>query len=421
MKSHLLAVVLLLALPVLQAGLAQCAPLDPGTPASIGDIRFVADVAGIPKLGGGSSVEITYTVTHDALVFLRHADGYRARYEVTVILYDGRGRQAAGDSWPRTIQVQTYDATNSRRLSAQETLTIDVDPGTYRLKISIRSLDTRAFGLIERRIDVPEAEAGTLTLGTMIFESPVPDTLASEQKLVQNPTRRYGEDHPIAHVRVPIYGDPGVRYRLDLSVETEEGLVQSSSSDTVTQLDWRTEYVHEFSVLSLEVGSYVMRASVRPLADGDTHTTRARFRVVTSPKSWGEDFDRMIAQISYVATMEEVGRLEKAAPEDREKAWDEFWLARDPDPSTEENEFKIEFLRRLGYANTQFRSLVEGWQTDMGRIYIQHGEPDDIESQPLGRMLHAWETWYYYREHIKFVFVDREGFGEFDLVEASRI
>jgi GWxTD domain-containing protein len=421
MRPHCPPLAMLLAAVVLCAPAARCAPVDPGTPASIGDIRFVADVAAIPRLAEGSSVEISYAVTHDDLIFLRHEGGYRARYEVTVILYDGRGRQIAGDSWPRTVDVDSYGATNSRRLSVQETLTIDIEPGTYRLKIEIRSLDTRAFGVIERRIEVPEAKPGRLTLGTMIFESARAGTLGVEQESLQNPTRLYGEDHPVARVRIPVYGEPGARYELLVSVETEQGSVESASRDTVSQSGWRTEHVHEFSVLSLEVGSYVLRVDVRPLADGDDSTLRAKFRVVTSPKSWGEDFERMIAQISYVATMDEVSTLENAPPEERDAAWEEFWLAHDPDPTTGENEFRIEFLRRLGYANTYFRSLVEGWQTDMGRIYIQHGEPDDVESQPLGRKLHAWETWYYYREHVKFVFVDREGFGEFDLVEVSRI
>jgi GWxTD domain-containing protein len=129
----------------------------------------------------------------------------------------------------------------------------------------------------------------------------------------------------------------------------------------------------------------------------------------------------MIAQISYVASRDEVERLLDTAPEERDEAWQAFWDSRDPDPSTTENEFRTEFLRRLGYVNTRFRSVVEGWQTDMGRIYIQYGEPDDVDSQPIGRMLHAWETWYYYSEHQKFVFVDRDGFGEFRLIESSRI
>ena len=129
----------------------------------------------------------------------------------------------------------------------------------------------------------------------------------------------------------------------------------------------------------------------------------------------------MIAQISYVATRTDIDRLLDAPPELRDEAWEAFWARNDPDPGTEHNEFRDEFLRRLGEANTRFKSVVEGWQTDMGRVYIQYGEPDDIDSQPMGRMLNSWETWFYYGEHTKFIFVDRDGFGEYTLVETSRI
>ena len=100
-----------------------------------------------------------------------------------------------------------------------------------------------------------------------------------------------------------------------------------------------------------------------------------------------------------------------------------FWKQRDPTPETEENEFRTEHYRRIQYANQWFGkdSPGPGWRSDMGRVYIQHGEPDEIESQPIGKMLHAWEIWYYYLDHTKYIFVDTEGFGEFKLIETSRI
>lgn len=169
------------------------------------------------------------------------------------------------------------------------------------------------------------------------------------------------------------------------------------------------------------MGNYFAKVRVRRLDGNERLTGRAWFRVVTSPRSWGADFEKMISQISYVASRDDVDFLLDAPEDQRDEAWEEFWRRHDPDPSDERNEFKEEFLRRLGYANMHFKSTVEGWQTDMGRIYIQHGEPDDIDSQPVGRMLNAWETWYYYSEHVKFIFTDREGFGEYVLVETSRI
>jgi len=396
---------------------SPAARIDPGALPSYGGIRFVAEVTAVPTLAGPGVVEVDYRVAYDELLFLRHGGGYRARFEVTVILYDTSGRQAAGDSWLRAVDVATFEETNSRRRSVQEVLSVDASPGTYDLRIRVRSVDTRSSGLIERRIVVPEAVPGTLSLGTITLEHADP----SGEGYVVHPARRFGEDDPVARARIPVYADRGTRYTAVVTITTDAGTVMKTFADTLVQSDWRTEIVRDFPVLDLEIAPYVLVVRVVPATGGEEVTGRARFEVVTSPASWGNDFEKMLAQIGYVASMDEVDRLRDAPEEARDRAWREFWKRRDPDPSTDENEYKDEFFRRLGYANANFEGIAEGWQTDMGRIYIQYGEPDDVESQPIGRELNAWEIWYYYRDHVRFTFVDREGYGEFRLVETSGI
>lgn len=57
--------------------------------------------------------------------------------------------------------------------------------------------------------------------------------------------------------------------------------------------------------------------------------------------------------------------------EDRKRFQESFWRVRDPKPETPYNEYKIEFYRRLKYAETN----LEGPNSDRGRIYILLGEP----------------------------------------------
>lgn len=418
MKRAACAVIVLFRLVSAAACLA--APVDMGTPPSVGGIRFAADVVVVPAIEATGRVQIVYTVTHDDLVFLRNADGYSARYEVTAILYGRDWQQAAGDSWLRRVDVRAYAETNSRTAAVGDTLSLDVAPGKYRLRMVIRSLDTAATGMVEREVVVPEYEPGRLALGTMAFDR-AQAAQAEAGVFEPNPSRDYGEEWPVLRVRVPVYGDPGTRYRAELIVETDQGAIEATRKDTVLQTAPVTEHTLTTSVLALDVGVHFLKVRVRAVDGGPDATARARFRVLTSPKSWGEDFEKMVAQVSYVASRDEVEALREAPEDEREAAWAAFWRGRDPDPATEANEFKVEFLRRLGHANMRFKSLVEGWQTDMGRTYIQYGEPDDVEAQPVDRMLHSWEVWYYYREHLKFTFMDTEGFGEFSLVETSRI
>src|SRR5213594_516531 len=70
--------------------------------------------------------------------------------------------------------------------------------------------------------------------------------------------------------------------------------------------------------------------------------------------------------------------------EEKENFIEQFWVRRDPDPRTSENEFKEEHYRRVAYANEQFASGIPGWKTDRGRIYITYGPPDEKESHPSG-------------------------------------
>ncbi len=70
--------------------------------------------------------------------------------------------------------------------------------------------------------------------------------------------------------------------------------------------------------------------------------------------------------------------------EERDQFIEAFWQRRDPTPDTIENEFKEEHYRRIAYANEHFPAGIPGWKTDRGRIYIQFGKADEIESHPSG-------------------------------------
>ena len=119
--------------------------------------------------------------------------------------------------------------------------------------------------------------------------------------------------------------------------------------------------------------------------------------------------------------------------EEREKFIEDFWRRHDPDPDTEENEFKEEFYERIAYANEHFASGKPGRLTDRGRIYIKFGKPDEIESHPAGGLYerpsyegggststYPFEKWFYrylpnVRNGVEIEFVDPTGSGEYRL------
>jgi GWxTD domain-containing protein len=142
--------------------------------------------------------------------------------------------------------------------------------------------------------------------------------------------------------------------------------------------------------------------------------------------------DWLEKDVTYVITDEERKAFKKLATDDeRERFIEEFWRRRDPDPDTDENEFKEEYYERIAYANEHFASGIPGWKTDRGRIWIMYGKPDGQESHPMGgsydrpsyegggsTSTYPFETWFYryiagVGSGIEIEFVDPTGSGEY--------
>jgi GWxTD domain-containing protein len=89
--------------------------------------------------------------------------------------------------------------------------------------------------------------------------------------------------------------------------------------------------------------------------------------------------------------------LQLASDREREMFITAFWKARDPDPTTPENEAKDEHYRRIEYANKTFgRGLAAGgWRSDMGRVYITLGEPKTIDRFENQSDIYPMIIWFY--------------------------
>lgn len=107
--------------------------------------------------------------------------------------------------------------------------------------------------------------------------------------------------------------------------------------------------------------------------------------------------------------------------EAREKFIENFWEIRDPDPDTEENEFKEEIKKRYEYAVKYLReSHVPGWKTDRGMIFIVLGPPFDKHQDTVltSSRIIGYIHWYYgYNANTRLFirFVDRNGDGIYHL------
>lgn len=138
--------------------------------------------------------------------------------------------------------------------------------------------------------------------------------------------------------------------------------------------------------------------------------------------------------VAYIITSEEKKAFNQLkTDEERENFIENFWRRRDPNPDTEENEFREEYYERIAYANEHFASGIPGWMTDRGRIYITWGKPDSVEAHPSGgaydrpsyegggsTTTYPFEVWFYRHldevgDGLEIEFVDPTGTGEYRL------
>jgi GWxTD domain-containing protein len=96
-------------------------------------------------------------------------------------------------------------------------------------------------------------------------------------------------------------------------------------------------------------------------------------------RKWHEE------EVAYIIDSEEEAAFKRLKTDEERDAFIElFWLRRDPTPDTTDNEYKDDYYRRIVEANEKFSSGIPGWKTDRGRIYVMHGEPDEIQTHAMG-------------------------------------
>ena len=164
-----------------------------------------------------------------------------------------------------------------------------------------------------------------------------------------------------------------------------------------------------------------------------TQDPNEKDRKVKSEPSVAKIYKKWLSEdVAYIITPQEKKAFEKLTTnEERENFIANFWARRDPNPDTEENEYKEEYFERIAYANEHYTSGIPGWRTDRGRTYIAWGKPDGVESHPSGgsydrpsyegggsTTTYPFEVWFYRHldgvgDGLEIEFVDPTGTGEY--------
>src|SRR5687767_7917494 len=181
-----------------------------------------------------------------------------------------------------------------------------------------------------------------------------------------------------------------------------------------------------FSFGTLSVFAQKDKDKNKPSVDPTTNPRTVKPELKEAYKRW------LNTDVAYIITKDEKRAFQAlTTDEERENFIENFWRRRDPNPDTEENEYREQYYERIAYANEHFSSGIPGWKTDRGRIYIAWGKPDSIETHPTGgaydrpswegggsTTTYPFEVWWYRHldgvgDGIEIEFVDPTGTGEY--------
>jgi len=124
-----------------------------------------------------------------------------------------------------------------------------------------------------------------------------------------------------------------------------------------------------------------------------------------------KDYKVLIPSLRYITKNEELKQV--STNKNLEKALDSFWLSIGNNKARA-TKLKQEYLLRLETSNKYFSSIVPGWQTDRGMIYIIFGPPNEVYKTEEG------ENWYYSEPKIQFKFMRKVVINNYNHYQLQR-
>ncbi|HKW15795.1 MAG TPA: GWxTD domain-containing protein [Candidatus Krumholzibacteria bacterium] len=378
---------------------------------------------------------ITVEVPFRTLIFLKKEGYYDSRYEAYISIRPAGNAKALPTTYVLNgfATVKTYDETRRRDQKSRAYREIKLPPGEYAIDAQLTVRNTQIALHRSVTVRVPNFLASGIGFGT-------PRVMAIPQDY-KKPFGRWNEvETQLADAENPpdaavegLEREPAVRFSVyldhptpgaqpcDIFYEvadlTEHQLLYGKRR---VMLDGKTDdFVLAFSVDDWEPGVYRVNLRARAYSPDRDATTSVDVHVEATRAMLGANFDATLDILSIIASKQELDPLRKAPEAERPATWAKFWAARDPDPSTPENEALDAYLERVQYVTKEYSQFGPGWRSDRGRVYIKYGAPEQVDTAMDSRSQGEYEIWRYYTRNLNFVFYDMFGVGDYKLVEGE--
>ncbi len=339
--------------------------------------------------GRSGSAVVTVVIESSDLVSVFSSGGPTARYEITAGIggrFARAGGQVGEDGFPVVTELG-FD---------------DLPTGTHRLEAALLDLETGER--VVQRVD-------------LVIDSTSNETWSSAGlRLSPSGTARASGSMTILwDVYPPLVADT-VRAAFAI-LDGNLNVMREGWMDLARQDDGVSSFSSVVALGGLERGLYRVNTAAMEEGTAVMASSSSSIRLLSAWDLWGDDPQETITLVRPIATAREIADLQSATGAgQRQLVMSEFWLRRDPNPATRENEYLDTYRRRLDYIERAFTSgVVRGISTDMGITYAKLGEPDIVEDHPFQTEGYPYQLWSYFTPRLTLLFIDRYGYGHYEL------
>ena len=384
-------------------------------------------------------LDVYTKLPYTSLRFINTPSGFTARYGVTLEVHEyGEERRTRNliqnRFWEQTVVVDEFARTQMSQLFDRTIQSIELLPGRYLLQFQVEDQATNETYVRELPVNVRDVNKPVAIADLILIDSYDQEA----NTITPSVSNRLGSDQVELRLFYEIYTDQPQRVnisrevvRVHKGVSSVRALLGWGRSDEVQNAEvsyqqiepqrlhsGRNQYVVEIPMDNFKVGEYIVRVNVE---DEDGQLIDSAEKAMTS--EWTglaehiRDLNEAIAQLQYIAKTRDLTYIREGRTEaERLNRFKEFWVKRDPTPATAHNERMEEYYYRISFANRQYGNFGAGWKTDRGLVMVKFGEPDYIERHPFSFNADPYEVWYYYSINRRFIFIDKTGFGDYELL-----
>lgn len=369
--------------------------------------------------------------------------GYRAQYEVNITIWDKEKNLLDSRNWKRALLVNSFAETNDRKKLNREHAAFDLPPGEYEVALEITDRDT-GKNLRERRpLKLTLPAEHQLQFSSLVFMKPAPvatprdSLLRNFAALTMNlpVTARLSGEAAAPEAReltggaayFEIYGAAlGENLQLQYQLLDWRRQVQAEWQESLPVAENPVRQMVDLAGKIKQAGLHTFNIVVKRGADGKAKdaTVEGNFQVQINAEqnyltALHGDKTLLYEPLRYIVKSAEYKRIAETDAVVRDSLIAAFWRQRDPNPAVAGNQLQEEFYRRVAFADMRFAaadSERSGWESDRGRIYIKYGPPREVHHQFAEQGAAPYEIWLYPDLDLSFIFRDKSGSGDFELV-----